>query len=565
MVPLPRTGVYTCHCGTNIAAVVDVANVTEFASELPGVVVARDYVYMCSDPGQALIRRDIEEHRLDRVVVAACSPRMHEKTFREAAEQAGLNGYLTEIANIREQCAWVHSDERRATEKALDLVTSAVSRSRHLEALQARQVAVQPSALIIGGGIAGIVAALAVADTGFHAHLVERSAALGGHARELSCTYPNLEPVSARIDTLVARLRSHPNATVHLDAEVIGIGGHVGSFAVEIAGLDPTMPSSVRVGSIIVATGFSPFDPIRKPELGYGQLPSVVTSAEMEGRLQGGACGNGTNDPKRVAFVQCVGSRDAQVGNAYCSRTCCMVVAKQARQVRQLHPEAEITVFHMDVRTFGKAAEEFYDQARAEGVLYRRGSVSEVFRRGDHAVVVAEDTLLGRPIEHEADLVVLANGMEPDSDTAALSTMLKLPRSPDGFFLELHPKLRPVDTCVEGIFLAGCCQGPKDLGDTVSHARAAAASALIPLLRGTTAGEPATAVIDPELCAGCGMCVAACPTGASALDAVRGAARITAVLCKGCGACAVACPSSAITPLHGTSRQVLAQVDALLV
>jgi len=565
MARLPRIGVYICHCGTNIAAVVDVERVRESASGLPGVTVARDYVYMCSDPGQALIQRDIAEHGLNRVVVAACSPRMHEATFREAAEQAGLNGYLTEMANIREQCAWVHGDRPRATRKATRLVTSAVSRSRHLAALQARQVAVQPGALIIGGGVAGIVAALAVADAGFQAHLVERSAALGGHARELSCTYPGLEPVSAPINALVARLRSHPNASVHLDAVVTGIEGYVGNFTVEIGGQDPAGVGSVQVGSIIVATGFSPFDPVRKPELGYGQIPNVVTITEMEGRLQRGTCGNGTGDPERVAFVQCVGSRDAQVGNAYCSRTCCMVTAKQARQVRQLHPDAEITVFHMDVRTFGKAAEEFYDQARAEGVLYRRGSVSEVFRRGNHTVVVAEDTLLGSPIEYEADLVVLANGMEPDSDTAALSTMLKLPRSPDGFFLELHPKLRPVDTAVDGIFLAGCCQGPKDLGDTVSHARAAAASALIPLLRGTTAGEPATAVIDQDLCAGCGMCVAECPSGASALDPIWGTARINAVLCKGCGACAVACPSSAIALQHGTSRQVLAQVDAMVI
>jgi heterodisulfide reductase subunit A len=218
----------------------------------------------------------------------------------------------------------------------------------------------------------------------------------------------------------------------------------------------------------------------------------------------------------------------------------------------------------MDVRTFGKQAEEFYDQARAEGVLYRRGNVSEVFRRGRRAVVVAEDTLLSRPVEHEADLVVLATGMEPDASTAAVSALLKLPRSPDGFFLELHPKLRPVDTSVAGIFLAGCCQGPKDLGDTVSHARAAAASALIPLLVGKTAGEAATATVTADLCAGCGLCVEECPNGAPALDPVSGTARINAVLCKGCGSCAVACPSSAIVLQHGTARQMLAQVDALL-
>nr|HID13631.1 CoB--CoM heterodisulfide reductase iron-sulfur subunit A family protein [Anaerolineae bacterium] len=321
---------------------------------------------------------------------------------------------------------------------------------------------------------------------------------------------------------------------------------------------------NLQVGSIIVATGYDVFDPHGKPELGYGQYPNVITSLEMERRLAEGTLAVDGRLPQSVVFIQCVGSRDAQVGNLYCSRVCCMYTAKQAQLARELLPEARVTIFCMDVRTFGKRGEEFYDDARAKGVRYLRGNVSEIYRRGDRVVLVAEDTLLSRPIEFEADLVVLAVGMEPRSDTAALSGLLKLPRSSDGFFLEAHPKLRPVDTAVDGVFLAGCCQGPKDIPDTIAQAKAAASSALVLLLRGTVPVESATAVVDPELCAGCGICVEVCPYGAPALDLLWSVSRVNAVLCKGCGACASACPSKAIRLQHFTAEQVLAQVDALV-
>jgi heterodisulfide reductase subunit A-like polyferredoxin len=560
----PRIGVYICQCGTNIAATVDVADAAQRAAELPGVAVSRGYVYMCSDPGQALIEEDIRQYHLDRVVVAACSPRMHEKTFREAAVRAGLNGYLVEIANIREQCAWVHRDEKAATAKAIRLIDAAISRSRHLSALDERRVAVEPAAAIVGGGVAGIVAALDLAAAGFQVHVVERSAQLGGRARELARTYPDMSPVAPRIDALLAELGSYSNVTTHLGCEIVGLEGYVGNFALEIGCAGSSTRITLSVGTVIVATGFSPFDAARKPELGYGRVPQVVTTRELEQRLGAQTCWPGEADPKSVAFVQCVGSRDSQVGNPYCSRACCMVVAKQARTVRQTLPDAQVTVFHMDVRTFQREGEEFYDRVRREGVLYRRGNVSEVYLRGNRAVVVAEDTVLGRTVRHEADLVVLAVGMEPANGAPSLSGLLKLPRSSDGFFLELHPKLRPVDTAVDGIYVAGCCQGPKDLGETVAHAHAAASSALIPLLRATTAGEAATAVVDSEACAGCGLCATDCQSGAAALDSASGVARINPVLCKGCGSCAVTCPSSAITLQHGTARQLLAQVDALM-
>ena len=562
----PRIGVYICHCGVNIAANVDVEQVAQFAATLPGVVVSRNYLYMCSDPGQGLIQQDIQEHGLNRVVVASCSPRMHEPTFRGAAQQVGLNPYLVEMANIREQCSWVHSNREQATEKAKALVASTVAKAAQLEPLEEREVGVTPGAVVIGGGIAGMCAALDVADAGFPVYLVEQSDRLGGRLKDLNRTFPTLEPVADLIGPLIERVQNHPQVTIFLDSRVTGVEGYVGNFEVQVTPAPSSTPpsSTFKVGSIIVATGYDVFDPHRKPELGYGQYANVITSLEMEQRLIEGSVGVDGRQPKRVAFIKCVGSRDVQIGNPYCSRVCCMVTAKQARLVRELLPEADVTVFYMDVRTFGKGAEEFYDEARGKGVLYRRGNVSEIYRRGERVVLAGEDTLQGRPFEFEADLVVLAVGMEARSDVGELSTLLKLPRSADGFFLELHPKLRPVDTAVNGVFLAGCCQGPKDVADTVAQAKAAAASALIPLIRGTVPAESATAVVEPELCAGCGMCVEVCPFGAPALDPLWGVSRINYVLCKGCGTCAVTCPSKAIRLQHFTASQILAQVDALV-
>jgi heterodisulfide reductase subunit A len=325
----------------------------------------------------------------------------------------------------------------------------------------------------------------------------------------------------------------------------------------------------VNVGAIIVATGYNVVNPDRKPEFGYSDYANVITSLEMEDRLVAGDLTVEGRAPERVAFIQCVGSRDVQLGNAYCSRVCCMYTAKQAHLVREMLPDADVSVFYIDVRTFGKGAEEFYDQARSQGVLYRRGNVSEIYRRrsdpNGRVVMVAEDTLLGQPIEYEADLVVLAVGMEPRDGAGRISQLLKLPRSTDGFFLEAHPKLRPVDTAMDGVFLAGCCQGPKDIPDTVAQAKAAASSALIPLVRGSVPVESATAVVNEELCAGCGMCVDVCPYDAPALDPMWGVSRINPVLCKACGACAVTCPSKAIRLQHFAADQILAQVDALVV
>jgi heterodisulfide reductase subunit A len=378
---------------------------------------------------------------------------------------------------------------------------------------------------------------------------------------------------------LVARVQEHPNITVFLNSRVSKVDGYVGNFEVEVigrqggdgregGGADVQSPvSSLQVGTLIVATGYDVFNPDRAPEFGYSDYPNVITSLEMEDRLANHDLTVAGRVPERVAFIQCVGSRNVQLGNPHCSRVCCMYTAKQARLVRERLPDAEVTVFYIDVRTFGKGAEEFYDEARGKGVRYRRANIAEIYRKpGDpsRVVLVGEDTLLGKPMTLEADLVVLAVGMEPRQSASEVSQLLKLPRSADGFFLEAHPKLRPVDTAMDGVFLAGCCQGPKDIPDTIAQAKAAASSALIPLVRGSVPVESATALVNEELCAGCGMCVDVCPYDAPALDLLWGVSRINPVLCKACGACAVTCPAKAIRLQHFTAEQVLAQVDALV-
>jgi len=558
---IPRVGVYVCHCGINIAATVDVKAVTAFASRLPGVVVSRDYTYMCSDPGQSLIKNDIRDLNLNRVVVASCSPRMHEPTFRAAVADGGLNPYCFEMANIREQCSWVHTSGAPTTQKAMQLVASAVAKATLLQPLEQRQVPTTPAALVIGGGIAGMQSALDIAEAGFQVTLVERSPQLGGHVGHLHRTFPTLEVTDDLIRPVIESVTHHPRIRVMTESEVAGVGGYVGNFLVGVRHGQETV--EVPVGAIVVATGFEIFDARRKPELGYGAYPEVITTADFERLAASGEIRVNGREPKKVVFIHCVGSRDQAIGNAYCSRICCMVAAKQASLVRERLPQADVTVFFMDVRAFGKNFEEFYDDVRKSGVVYRRGNPSEIIRRGDRVVVRAEDTLLGEPVEAEADLVVLAVGMQPRADTGAVASLLKLSRSSDGFFMEAHPKLRPVDTAMAGIFLAGTCQGPKDIPETISQARAAASAAMIPLMRGQVTIEAATSFVDEELCSGCGQCASICTFAALSLHPTRGVMTVNAVLCQGCGACATACPSGAINVKHFTFDQVMAQIEVL--
>jgi heterodisulfide reductase subunit A len=556
----PRVGVYICHCGINIGAAVDVAAVGEYAAALPGVTASRHNLYMCSQPGQNLIKEDIRSGLINRVVVASCSPRMHESTFRGACLESGLNPYLYEQVNIREQCSWVNPPGSVATEKAKELIRAAVCRVALHHPLNERAVPVQGQCVIVGGGIAGLAAALDVADAGFEVTLVEKAAGLGGEAVGLYHTFPTLEPIDTLLKPLIASVQAHPRISVLLNTAVDNVTGYIGNFEITVRknGEATVLPA----GTVIIATGYAPFDPHLKPELGYGKYSGVVSTRDLERLLREQP--RALDGVRDVVFVQCVGSRDKQVGNPYCSRLCCMVSAKQAHLLVQLLPDAHITVLYIDVRAFGKGFEELYDQVRREGVRYRRGNASEVIRRGERLVVRAEDSLLRQPVDLEADLVVLSVGLTPRADAESVSQLFKLARSDDGFFMERHPKLGPVETSVDGVYLAGACQSPKDIAETVAHAKAAASAALIPMLRHQVKVESAVSNAIPEMCAGCGLCAANCPYGALAVDTRLGAIRVNPALCKGCGACSNVCPSNAIKVEHFRPEQILAQIDGLL-
>jgi heterodisulfide reductase subunit A len=651
-----RVGVYVCHCGTNIAGVVDVEQVSEWAGGQPNVVCSRDYKFMCSSLGQELIEEDIKEQGLTRVVVAACSPHMHEKTFRGATERGGLNQYLFEMANIREHDAWATNDKEAATQKAKALVNAAVERVVHHQPLEPIPVEINPSTLVVGGGIAGISAALELADAGNHVYLVEREPSIGGHMAQLDKTFPTLDCSACILTPKMVDVDQHPNITLYSYSEVENISGYIGNFTITLrkkaryviedlctgcgiceekcprkvvddvfeAGLAQRkaiytpFPQAVPkypvldppnctyfergkckacqilcptgaidfeqedeliefpVGNVILATGYDLFDSRRIPQYGYGRLANVFTSLEFERMVNASGptegkivLRDGETVPKSIAIVHCVGSRDNNY-NEYCSKVCCMYSLKFAHLVHERVPEAEVYNFYIDIRTPGKGYEEFYNRLLEEGTHFIRGRVADITDAarmpGEEGklIVQAEDTLIGKQRRVPVDMVILSAGMEARHDSQEVSLMFGMGCDFDGFFIERHPKLDPVATMTEGIFIAGACQGPKDIPDSVAQGAAAAARVAGLVNRGTIMMEPVRASINKEACSGCRICNDLCPYNAIVFHEDQKLSEVITALCQGCGTCVAACPSSAISGAHFTNEQVLSEIEGIL-
>ena len=569
---MPRIGVFVCHCGTNIAGTVDIERVVEEVRKRPDVIFATHYPYMCSDPGQALIREAIEREGLDGVVVSACSPTMHEATFRKATRMGGLNPYRCEIANIREQVSWVHQgDPEAATRKAVEVIFTIVEKVRYNESLVPLELPIIKRAVVIGGGIAGLTAALDVAEAGFPVILVEREEHLGGRMAELSGLYLNFEGAPGLIQQRIEAVQSHPQITALTRAEVESVGGYVGNFHVRVRRqTDEGMQEEVDVdaGAIVVATGFSLYPQEAMGEYGGRTIPDVVDGLQFERMLAAEAIRRPSDGrvPRSVVWVQCAGSRDPELHKPYCSKICCMYVAKQALAYRQRVPDGVAYVFYIDIRTGGKGYEEFAQRAMEEGrVLYLRGKVSRVFPQDGRVVVWGVDTLSGKPLEVAADLVVLASAVVPREGSGDLARTLRVATDEHGFFSEAHPKLRPVESLTAGVFLAGAAQAPKDIPETVAQASGAAAKVLSLFSQRVMVMEPTVAEVDWSLCSGCGLCVPACPYDARALHEWLKVSTVNEALCQGCGACATACPNKATRLRNFATGQVLAMMEPYLV
>jgi heterodisulfide reductase subunit A len=592
---MKRIGIFVCHCGTNIAGTVDVERVVEEIKKFPEVVYAVDYRYMCSDPGQQLIRDHIREDRLDGVIVAACSPAMHETTFRRTAEAAGVNPYQTEIANIREQASWVHQKRREAaTNKAIETIHTIVAKIHYNQSLTPFYLPLVKRALVIGGGITGLQAALDTADAGFPVVLVEKADHLGGRMAELSGLYLNFDASTDHLQGKIEAVSNHPNIQVLTNAEVTEVGGYVGNFVVSVeqgvdgsrqdgsgnAAPDGVVPYTFDIGAIVLATGYDLYDMSRLGEYGGGRLADVIDGLQFEEMLKpdgptGGRVVRPSDGkvPKEVVWVQCAGSRDPELHMPYCSKVCCMYVAKQTMLYKQQVPDGQATVFYIDIRTQGKGYEEFAQRAMEEhDVLYIRGKASKVFQQAaegkagsnGRVTVWGVDTLTGLPLEVEADLVVLATATVPRADAQELSQRLRVGTDEHGFFSEAHPKLRPVESLTAGIFLAGAGQFPKDIPEAIAQASGAASKVLGLFSQRQMVQEPTIAFVDPELCSGCGLCIPACPYDARAMHDWQHIAVVNTALCQGCGACTMVCPNKACQVRNLTQQQILSMVEAYL-
>ncbi len=656
---MARTGVFVCHCGTNIARTVICEQVAEAARVMPGVVYAVDYQYVCSAPGQQIVQEAIRDHKLDSVVVASCSPRLHEPTFRRCVEEAGLNPYLMEMANIREHCSWVHEDKALATAKAIALVRAAVVKAQRNEPLFSEKLPLTKRALVLGGGIAGIQAALDTADAGYEVLLVERTPSIGGRMAQFDKTFPTLDCAACILTPKMVDAASHPNIRLMTWCELEQVEGYVGNYEVTIRQkaryVDPDLcvgcgecwakcpvknvpsefderlgpraaiyvpfPQAVplipvidaehcryltegkcgvcakrcpkdcirfededkliteQVGAIVVATGFDVEPGELYGEYGYGQYDNVITGIQYERmvNVSGPTAGevlrpSDHKPPQTVVFVQCAGSRDPAKGVPYCSKVCCMYTAKQVLLLKEKHPETDVYVFYIDIRAGGKNYEEFVQRVQEEfGAKYIRGRPSAIFPQGGKVLVRGSDSMLGLPVEVEADLVVLASPVQARQNAKDVARTLSINTDQHSFLTEAHPKLRPAETLTAGVYLAGGCQFAKDIPDSVASAGAAAAKVVGLFAKDHLESEPMIAEVDEATCVGCLNCLEVCPFGAIEEKQIedrqtkqpRTVASVNPAVCEGCGTCAGACPSKSITVRGFRDEQVLAEIDIL--
>lgn len=644
-------GVFICWCGSNIAEVIDIDKVMEDIANYPGVAHCEDYKYLCSSPGQEMIKDKIREKNLSAIVIAACSPFLHEATFRRAIQDAGLNLYMCEITNIREHCSWVHRQQKEeATEKAISLIQANIEKVKQNEELYPEFLPLTKKALVIGGGIAGITAALSLANSGIPVTIVEKEPSIGGKMSQLSETFPTLDCSQCILTPRTVEVSQHKNIKLLTYCEIEEVSGTVGNFTVKIrkkasyvdrekcTGCGICMekcpvkipskhdrwlshhkaiyvpyPQAVpnkpvidamscrylmeekcgvckklceigainfedeeeiieeKVGAIIIATGIELYGKENIGDYGSGEYLDVIDALQFErlNSASGPTAGkilrpSDGKEPQEVVFIQCVGSRDPESGFPYCSRICCMYTAKQAILYKRKVPEGSAYIFYIDIRSAGKNYEEFVQKGcEEEKILYLRGRVSKLFEEEGKIMVWGVDTLSGKKIEIKADLVVLATAITSSETATNLSQKLKVSVDNFGYFQEVHPKLKPVETRTAGIYLAGACTFSKDIPDTVSSAGFAAAKIIELLSAGKLTCEPYIAYVDEEICEGCGICITACPYEAREIDEKKDIAKVISALCQGCGACISVCPNKASQQKNLTTQQYLQMIETI--